>query len=129
MRLQPLLTTHPNFHGSLLVTAMCLIAQPLAIAQPISIGVRGGIHLIDWFKTLEGGPGAQGSDTSSKGAVGPFVSVRLPARLALQVEALRRNYGFKRPAGRLGFFSSHDESGSAGTEGWPMLLSSTAAVR
>ena len=95
------------------VTAFCPVTQPLAKAQPISIGVRGGVHLIDWFKALESGPSGQGSDKSSKGAVGPFVSVKLPARLALQVEALRRSYGFQRAAGRLGFFTSHDESGSA----------------
>ena len=40
MRLRPLLTTHPNFRGSLLVTPMSLIAQPLAIAQPISVEVK-----------------------------------------------------------------------------------------
>ena len=113
MRLRALLATNSKCLLWLLATAVCPMSQPLAIAQPISVGVRGGIHVIDWFKPLQEGPTVEGSAKSSRGAVGPFVSVKLPARLALQAEALRRNYGFQRSAGRLGFFSSHEESGSA----------------
>ena len=98
----------------LFVTGVYLCAlAPVQAESPVSGGVRGGIYLIDWFKALDGGPSGVGTDESSKGAVGPFVSVRLPGRLALQVEGLRRGYGFKRAAGRLGVFSSHDESGSS----------------
>ncbi len=94
------------------------VAYPLALpstaaAQPVSVGVRGGLQLIDWYKELNGGPSANGTDESSKAAVGPYVSLKLPARLALQMEGLRRGYGFKRSAARLGSFSSHTESGSS----------------
>jgi hypothetical protein len=81
--------------------------------SPVTVGVRGGIHLIDWFKVPDAGPSGTGTDESSKATVGPFVSVRLPARLAVQFEGLRRGYGFTRAGGRLGFFDSHDEAGSA----------------
>jgi hypothetical protein len=93
----------------LIVTAV----YPIAQAQPVSVGVKGGVHIIDWFKVPDAGPNGVGTNESSRAAVGPFVSVRLPARLALQFEGLRRGYGFTRAAGRLGFFSSHEESGSA----------------
>ncbi len=84
-----------------------------AAAQPISAGVRGGLQLIDWFKPLNGGTERTVTDDSSKAAVGPFVSVKLPRLLALQLEGLRRGYGFKRSTARLGSFNSHEESGSS----------------
>jgi hypothetical protein len=95
-------------------------AFPTAWAQPVSIGVKGGIHLLDWFKPLNGGPSGEATDESSKAAVGPFVSARLSESLAMQFEGLRRGYGFKRSTARLGSFNSHEESGS----GWeiPALL-------
>ena len=95
---------------------LCVTAAavcPCADAQPISVGVRGGLQLIDWFKPLNGGTERTAGDDSSKAAVGPFVSVKLPRLLALQFEGLRRGYGFKRSTARLGSFSSHEESGSS----------------
>jgi hypothetical protein len=75
--------------------------------------VRGGIHLIDWFKVNEPGPNVEGEDDSSKFVAGPFISVRLPKRLALQFEGLRRRYEFKRSTSGLGVFTRHEEAGSA----------------
>lgn len=95
---------------------LCLLAAtvcPSAEAQPVSVGIRGGLQLIDWFKPLNGGTERTATDNSSKAAVGPFVSVRLPRLLALQLEGLRRGYGFKRSTARLGSFISHEESGSS----------------
>jgi hypothetical protein len=95
---------------------LCLPAAalcPSAFAQPISVGVRGGLQLIDWFKPLNGGTERTVTDDSSKAAVGPFVSVKLPRLLALQFEGLRRGYGFKRSTASLGSFNSHEESGSS----------------
>jgi hypothetical protein len=98
---------------------LALLAMP-AMGQPVSVGVRGGIHLVDWFKGVKGVPNVEVTDASSKGAVGPFVSVKLPARLALQAEGLRRSYGFTRGASGVGVFRSYQESGTA----WdiPVLL-------
>ncbi len=95
---------------------LCLAAAavcPSADAQPVSVGVRGGLQLIDWFKPLNGSTERTVTDDSSKAAVGPFVSVKLPRLLALQLEGLRRGYGFKRSTARLGSFSSHEESGTS----------------
>jgi hypothetical protein len=104
----------PRFLAWLIATVVYPMAQPeLAFGQPVSVGVRGGWQLIDWYKALNAGPSGVGTDESSKGAVGPFVSLKLPARLALQVEGLRRGYGFNRAAGRLGFFNTHDEAGTS----------------
>jgi opacity protein-like surface antigen len=95
------------------VAAVAPFFAPEAQAQPIAVGVRGGIQLVDWFKDVTIGQTGSGKDQSSKALVGPFVSLKLPARMALQVEALRRNYGFQRSDSRLGSFLSHEESGNA----------------
>lgn len=87
---------------------------PIAHAQPpVSVGIRGGIHLIDWFKAPDAGPSATGTDESSRATVGPLVGLRLPRGLELQSEGLWRGYGFTRSSGRVGFFTSHEESGSS----------------
>lgn len=106
---------------SLLPLWLCVtLVYPIAQAaddeidrSPVTVGMRGGIHLIDWFKVPDAGPSGTGKDESSKGVVGPFVSVRLPARLAVRFEGLWRGYGFSRAGGRIGYFDSYDESGSS----------------
>ena len=87
---------------------------PLAAsAQPVSVGVRGGIHLLGWYKNSPSGATGSVTGASARGVVGPYVSVRLPGNLALQLEGLRRGYGFKRATGGLATFTSHEESGSS----------------
>ena len=87
--------------------------EPAVFAQPVSIGLKGGVHLIDWYQVPHAGPGGEGTNESSAGIVGPFVRLNLPFRLALQAEGLRRSCGFTRGSGRVGYSVFAREEGSA----------------
>lgn len=61
-----------------------------AIAQPVSVGVLGGVQLIDQTQSFSG---STNQDESRPYVVGPTVEVRLPAGFALEADALYQRVG------------------------------------
>ncbi len=62
-----------------------------AVAQPITVGVRGGVPLNNFFKTINGQPL---NDTSNQYIVGPTVELRLPLGFGIEGDALYRHVGY-----------------------------------
>ena len=60
------------------------IATAMLSAQPVSVGVLGGVPLVDQ---------TTGNDESRRYLVGPSVEVRLPAGFALEADALYQRIG------------------------------------
>src|SRR5579871_351964 len=68
-----------------LALVLLLAASELTFAQPVSVGVLGGIPFIDQTNA--------GQDESRPYVVGPSVEVRLPGGFALEADALYQRLG------------------------------------
>jgi len=70
------------------VTAAC------ALAQPFGAGLKVGVPVTDAFKLLPVPTLAVFSGDAPRYTVGPYVELRLPANMAVEVDALYRSYDF-----------------------------------
>jgi Outer membrane protein beta-barrel domain len=76
-------------------TLFCLSVLALsAQAQPLGVGIKLGVPATDAFRTLPFPTFAASSADAQRFTVGPYVELRLPARLAIEVDALHRSYSF-----------------------------------
>lgn len=71
------------------------IAAGILSAQPVSIGVLGGVPLVDQ---------TAGNDESRPYMIGPSIEVRLPAGFALEADALYQRIGNTSSFGLIGSF-------------------------
>lgn len=69
------------------------LSATFAAAQPVSVGVKGGIPITDALETAQGNNAAYFTNTH-RYVVGPTVEFHLPARFSLEVDALYRRLGF-----------------------------------
>lgn len=83
-----------------------------SFSQSITIGVKGGIRATN---DVEG----SGTSESKRYLVGPAVEVKLPFRLALEVDALYSRFGLRTSQG--GFFGFTDQSQRASSWEFPIL--------
>ena len=75
-----------------------VLAAASSLAQPIGIGVKGGMPLGDLFEAQ-----TNGFDTDTKRyLIGPMVELRLPAGLAIEVDALYSRANFSSVLGAAG---------------------------
>lgn len=65
------------------------------LAQPIGIGVKAGVPLNDAL-TLKPSTTLQYLQDTHRYTVGPYVELRLPANLVIEIDALYRTYEFQR---------------------------------
>lgn len=65
-----------------------------AFAQPISVGVKGGVPLSDAFETLQGNDRRYVTNTK-RYLIGPAFQVNLPANFAIEVDALYKRLGYQ----------------------------------
>lgn len=70
----------------------CLVTA--AFSQPVSVGVKGGIPITDAFETLRGNESYYATNTK-RYVVGPAVQFNLPARFAIEVDALYKRLGYQ----------------------------------
>jgi opacity protein-like surface antigen len=70
-----------------------ILAAGFAAAQPVSIGVKGGVPITDAFETAQGNNSAYVTNTH-RYVVGPEVDFHLPARFSIEIDALYRRLGF-----------------------------------
>ena len=66
-----------------------------AAAQPFGAGLKIGVPATDAFKVLPVPTLAVFTADSPRYTVGPYVELRLPARMAIEVDALYRSYDFR----------------------------------
>lgn len=72
---------------------MTALGASLSLAQPLSIGVKGGVPLVDFVETLQS-PNAVSHSDMRRYLIGPTAEIRLPLGLSLEVDALYRNVGY-----------------------------------
>ncbi len=70
-----------------------LAAAVSLFAQPVSVGVKAGVPLTDALSVQPGGA-VQYLEDTYRYTVGPFIELRLPAHLALEIDALYRSYEY-----------------------------------
>ena len=66
-----------------------------ALAQPIGIGIKAGVPLNDAL-SLKPSTALQYLQDTHRYTVGPYLELRLPARLVIEIDALYRSYEFQR---------------------------------
>src|SRR5437016_8731778 len=71
---------------------LLLVAASLR-AQPVSVGVKAGIPLNDAL-SVRPSAALQYLEDTHRYTVGPFIELRLPAHLALEIDALYRSYEY-----------------------------------
>ena len=76
-----------------------LIAAAVAVAQPFGAGIKIGVPATDAFKVLPVPTLAVFTADQPRYTVGPYVELRLPAGMAIELDALYRNYDFVTVAG------------------------------
>src|SRR4051812_10316556 len=108
----------------ILFLAMCTVAS----GQPVQVGVKGGVPLLDFFQNGVDGSricGCFASFTSRpvRYAVGPSVELLLPFRLSLEVNAVYQRFHYSFNAG-YGFLDRVQAVGGATGNAWdfPVLL-------
>ena len=74
---------------------LVFVAGAFAFAQPFGAGLKVGVPATDAFKVLPVPTLAVFTGESSNYTVGPYVELRLPARMAIEVDALYRSYDFR----------------------------------
>jgi len=77
-------------------TLLCiLVACGCAAAQPLGAGFKVGVPATDAFKVLPVPSPSIFTGDSPRYTIGPYVELRLPAGMAVEVDALYRSYGFR----------------------------------
>lgn len=80
----------------LVKTILCLLAGvSLAAAQPLGAGFKVGVPATDAFKVLPDPTLGVFTGESHRYTIGPYVELRLPDKLAIEVDALYRSYDFR----------------------------------
>ena len=80
----------------LVKTILCfLVVAASAAAQPFGAGLKVGVPATDAFKVFPVPTPALFSGESHPYTVGPYVELRLPAKMAIEVDALYRSYDFR----------------------------------
>jgi len=75
------------------VLGLTLVIAP-AFAQPISIGVKGGVPITDAFETFQGNSAFYATNTK-RYLVGPSFQINLPARFSIEIDALYKRLGYQ----------------------------------
>ncbi len=70
-----------------------LAGCPAILAQPLSVGVKGGLPLTDFVDAVSSGGASLTSDTKPY-LIGPTVELRLPAGFGIEFDALYRRFGY-----------------------------------
>jgi opacity protein-like surface antigen len=77
-------------------TIVCFfVVAASAFAQPISAGMKVGVPATDAFKVLPFPTLAVFTADSPRYTFGPYVELRLPAGMGIEVDALYRSYNFR----------------------------------
>jgi hypothetical protein len=72
-----------------------LVAAGFATAQPFGAGLKVGVPATDAFKVFPAPSPSIFSGESPRYTVGPYVELRLPAGMGVEVDALYRSYDFR----------------------------------
>jgi opacity protein-like surface antigen len=82
------------------------------IAGPLSVGIRGGLPLTDFFEDVNSGNFVLTS-TTHRYIVGPSVELRLPAGFGLEFDALYRRLNYNSSFNLVDVFTNNRTTGNA----------------
>jgi opacity protein-like surface antigen len=77
------------------ILLLALLATASLFAQPVSVGLKVGVPLTDALSAQSSGP-LQYVENTHRYTWGPYVEFHLPARLAIEIDALYRSYNYNR---------------------------------
>jgi opacity protein-like surface antigen len=95
--------------------SLLLFACACAVSQPISVGVKGGVPLTDFFSTVETGQ-INYTSVPNRYIIGVAGEIRLPFGLGVEVDALYRHLNYASNSGTTGVttvISSSNTTGNA----------------
>jgi hypothetical protein len=105
---------------SIVIFALFFLSGNVVLAQPVEVGVEGGIRTTDDL-------GGNISSESKRYMVGPTVDIRLPKRFSMEVDALYQRFGFT------GYYYAGDSFGTVRerTNSWefPVILKYRLPIR
>lgn len=78
----------------LTITFAANLSIMAVIAQPVSVGIKGGVPITDAFETLRGNTSSYATNTK-RYIVGPTMQVNLPAGFAIEGSALYKRLGYQ----------------------------------
>lgn len=76
------------------LTLVLCAAAVAAVAQPVSVGIKGGVPVTDALETFQGNQSAYVTNTH-RYLVGPTVQLNFPFRFSVEVDALYKRLGFE----------------------------------
>lgn len=91
------------------------VAAGSALAGPLSVGVKGGVPLTDFFSAVSSGnPGLLNfTSGTNRYIVGPTVQLNLPAGLAVEFDALYRHFNYNSTFNLVDVFTNNRTTGNA----------------
>lgn len=94
---------------------LSLSVASAAAAGPLSVGIRGGVPLTDFFESINGGnPGGLILTSSTNHyIIGPTLELRLPAGFGLEFDALYRHFNYNTSFNLVDVFTNNRTTGNA----------------
>jgi opacity protein-like surface antigen len=91
------------------------VAASSAFCGPLSVGVKGGVPLTDFFTAVNSGNAGLLNFTSgtNRYIIGPTVQLNLPAGLAVEFDALYRHFNFNATSSLVDVFTNNRATGNA----------------
>jgi opacity protein-like surface antigen len=91
---------------------LSLLLASAGVAGPLSVGIRGGIPLTDFFDNVNNGNFVLTS-TTNRYIIGPTVELRLPAGFGLEFDALYRHLNYNASFNAVDVFTNNRTTGNA----------------
>jgi opacity protein-like surface antigen len=94
------------------ILGLSLLMAGVGLAGPLSVGIRGGIPLTDFFDNVNNGNFVLTS-TTNRYIIGPTVELRLPAGFGVECDALYRHLNYSSSFNAVDVFTNNRTTGNA----------------
>jgi hypothetical protein len=81
---------------------LTLVVSASAFAQPIGVGIKGGLPFTDMFESANGVPNVTAETETKRYIIGPMIDLRLPAGFGIEFDALYQRANFSSVFGAAG---------------------------
>lgn len=98
---------------------LLLLSAGAAFSGPLSLGVKAGVPLTDFFSTVQS-PNFGFNSNTKRYIVGPTVELHLPAGFSLELDALYRRFNYESSGSILDVITNNRTTGNAWE--FPLLL-------
>jgi len=98
---------------------LLLLSASAALSGPLSLGVKAGVPLTDFFSTINS-PNFGFNSNTKRYIVGPTAELKLPAGFSVEVDALYRRFNYQSSTSVLDVLTNNQTTGNAWE--FPLLL-------